>query len=286
MGGDVRGDRNREVWCALAESIRREDPGHLMTYHPFGRTQSSRWFHSEPWLSFNMFQSGHRRYDQRPEDESPLDWRGEDNWRYVLEDHAREPAKPTIDGEPSYEDIPQGLHDPSQPRWTDDDCRRYAYWSVFAGSFGHTFGNNAVMQMHKPGSGQGSYSVRCYWHEAIHHPGAGQMTHLRDLMATIAYTERSYAPHLIDGDPGEGYDRLIATAGRDFALVYTHTGRPLRLALGSLQARRLSASWFRPKDGSAVSAGSVPNRGVRTFEPPPAAGPDRDRVLVLRRADP
>ena len=45
-----------------------------------------------------MFQSGHRRYDQ---DDTP-GAKGEANWRYVNEDYAKEPPKPTLDGEPSY----------------------------------------------------------------------------------------------------------------------------------------------------------------------------------------
>ena len=44
-----------------------KDPVHLISYHPRGRTQSSMWFHNESWLDFNMFQSGHRRYDQEKE---------------------------------------------------------------------------------------------------------------------------------------------------------------------------------------------------------------------------
>ena len=40
--------------------------------------------------------------------------------------------KPVLDGEPSYENIPQGLHHGTEPRGTAADVRRYAYWSVFA----------------------------------------------------------------------------------------------------------------------------------------------------------
>ena len=112
-----------------------------------------------PWLDFNMFQSGHRRYDQ---DDTP-GAKGEANWRYVNEDYAKEPPKPTLDGEPSYENIPQGLHDPKQPYWTDMECRRYAYWSVFAGSAGHTYGNNAVMQMHKPPNPNKKHPHACHF---------------------------------------------------------------------------------------------------------------------------
>jgi hypothetical protein len=177
-GGDARPDKHIGVWRAMGETLRQADPNHLISFHPFGRTQSSTWFHNEPWLDFNMFQSGHCRYDQDAEAGA----KGEDNWRYVLEDYAKKPPKPTVDGEPSYEEIPQGLHDATQPYWSDKDCRRYAYWSVFAGAFGHTYGHNAVMQMHKPDGSKGSYGPKSYWYDAIAHPGAGQMGHLKKLI--------------------------------------------------------------------------------------------------------
>src|SRR5687768_13312181 len=105
-----------------------------------------------------MFQSGHRRYDQDNES-----GKGEDNWRYVDEDLRKDPPKPTIDGEPSYEGIPQGLHDQKEPLWTDKDARRYAYWSVFTGAFGHTYGHSAIMQMFKPEQSKGAYGNSKSW---------------------------------------------------------------------------------------------------------------------------
>ena len=38
IGGDTYADRNQEIWEALAQSIRKADRNHLMTFHPFGRT--------------------------------------------------------------------------------------------------------------------------------------------------------------------------------------------------------------------------------------------------------
>ena len=146
-GGDVKGSDSIETWNIIGNNIRKFAPNHLITFHPFGRTKSSMWFHDADWLDFNMFQSGHRRYDQ---DDTEFAY-GQDNWKYVRDDYALFPVKPTIDGEPSYEGIPQGLHDPSEPYWNDSDIRRNAYWSVFAGAFGFTYGHSAVMQMHKPG---------------------------------------------------------------------------------------------------------------------------------------
>ena len=150
IGGDIRGDIKTEVWEALAVSIKSVDKNHLMTYHPRGRTSSATWFNNAEWLDFNMFLSGHRRFGLRigDGDYTIAENTEEDNWMYVEKGLAMTPLKPIIDGEPSYEDIPQGLHDFKEVRWSADDVRRYAYWSVFAGAFGHTYGQNSVRQVY------------------------------------------------------------------------------------------------------------------------------------------
>ena len=65
IGGDIRGDVKTAEWEALATSIKAIDKNHLMTFHPRGRTTSATWFNNAPWMDFNMFQSGQRRYGQR-----------------------------------------------------------------------------------------------------------------------------------------------------------------------------------------------------------------------------
>ena len=92
-----------------------------MTFHPRGRTTSAWWYNDREWMDFNMFQSGHRRYGQRKGDGDYTikDNTEEDNWRYVDMSFEKKPLRPVIDGEPSYEDIPQGLHDFTKPAgWT------------------------------------------------------------------------------------------------------------------------------------------------------------------------
>lgn len=59
-GGDLKGDEGEAVWKMLGATLRKNDPNHLITFHPRGRYSSSDWFHDEEWLDFNMFQSGHR----------------------------------------------------------------------------------------------------------------------------------------------------------------------------------------------------------------------------------
>jgi hypothetical protein len=277
LGGDTLGDRHLDLWNAMGTALKEADPSHLITFHPFGRTQSSRWFHSEPWLDFNMFQSGHRRYDQDTEPGA----KGEDNWRYVAEDYAKKPLKPTVDGEPSYEGIPQGLHDATQPYWKAADARRYAYWSVFAGALGHTYGDNAVFQMHKPGDGPGGYAPKNYWYEAIDDPGAGQMQHLKHLMLSRPFLERIPDQSVIAGENGVRYDYVIATRGNSYCFAYAYTARPFDVQLGVISGKRVRAWWYDPRTGSARQAGVFANQGVRRFTPPGKRASGNDWVLVL-----
>jgi hypothetical protein len=278
-GGDIQGNRRPEIWNAIGYALKAVDSTHLMTFHPFGRTQSSTWFQAAPWLDFNMFQSGHRRYDQRRGD-GIESWKGEDNWRYVLEDYAKLPSKPTLDGEPSYENIPQGLHDTTQPYWTANDCRRYAYWSVFAGSCGHTYGDNAVMQMYKPQDTARSYGARNYWYDALDDTGSFQMQYVARLVLSRPYFERVYDSMLVV-DQSMRYDFVAATRGRSYLFAYTYTGRPFTIRMGRISGSEVRAYWFDPRTGTSRRIGKMENSGTVHFQPPGNQRNGNDWVLIL-----
>lgn len=279
IGGDIRGDVKTESWQALATSIKSIDTNHLMTFHPFGRTSSARWFNDAAWLDFNMFQSGHRRYDQTRGDGDNLAEASvaEDNWRYVEEGLAKTPAKPILDAEPSYEDIPQGLHDTSEPRWTAADVRRYAYWSVFAGSCGHTYGHNSVMQMYRPGLPP-AYGASTTWYDALDAPGRNQMKFLKELILKFPYFERISSQDVIVGENGTRYDRLIATRGADYLLVYNYTGRKMTLDLNKISGKTKSVWLLKAESGEYISLGEV--KSTSTFAPKVPADIDGDFVLI------
>ncbi|MGO4541581.1 glycoside hydrolase family 140 protein [Paenibacillus sp. 2TAB19] len=283
-GGDIRGSDNTDVWLKMGRALRKAAPEHLMTFHPYGRTQSSKWFHNEDWLDFNMFQSGHRSYDQM-EETNPDTLVGEDNWRFVNTDWAKVPAKPTIDGEPSYEDIPHGLHNLDAPRWKADDVRRYAYWAVFAGAFGHTYGHNAVMQFHTEDRGVGAYGCTRSWTDALNDDGAKQMVHLKHLILSRPFDERTPDEKAICGDPGFRYDRLFVNLGRSYMMAYTYTGRAITLRLGQFSGKRAAIWWFNPRTGESEFVGEMDNEGTHEFVPPAASAPGTDWVLVLDDAD-
>ena len=276
IGGDIQGDVKPEVWERLANTIRMIDPDHLMTFHPRGRTTSARWFNSRHWLDFNMFQSGHRRYGQRMGNKDyPIpDGTEEDSWMYVDSATNVLPLKPVLDGEPSYEDIPQGLHSPDEPHWTDKDIRRYAYWSVFASSCGHTYGHNAIMQFVRPGI-EGAYfadgDLKPWW-RALDDPGRSQMKHLKQLMLTFPYFER-VPDSLIVQNNGIRYDRLLSTRGNDYLLVYNHTGRPMTLDLSRISGKEKLLWWFNPSNGELHYIGNRPD-GVISLSSPAPEGSD------------
>ena len=275
-GGDIKGTDSTDVWDAIGNTLRRQDPHHLIGFHPFGRTQSSTWLHDAPWLDFNMFQSGHRTYAQ----DTARGAFGEDNWRYVAVDYQKTPVKPTLDGEPSYEGIPHGLHDSTQPRWKDADLRRYAYWSVFAGSAGFTYGANAIMQFHRATEPGGAYGVQQSWQEFLDAPGATQMVHLKALMLSRPYFERIPDQSVV-ADQGERYNYQVATRGKDYAFIYTYNGRNIKVNMGKTTGDQVEATWYSPRDGATTAIGDFPNKGVQEFDPPGEQEDGNDWVLKL-----
>lgn len=278
-GGDIKGSDSLNVWQAIGRTLRKNDPNHLITFHPRGRYTSSEWFHNEDWLDFNMFQSGHRNYAQDTSAKEPRHY-GEDNYKFIIEDFAKTPAKPSIDGEPSYEGIPHGLHDTLAPRWTDSDVRRYGYWSVFAGGFGYTYGNNAVMQFHNAKDKGSAYGSHTFWTEAINDPGAQQMKYIKILMLSRPMLERVPDQSMV-ADQGEKYNYIAATRGKEYAFFYTYTGRNFKVNLGKIEGEKVKASWFNPRDGKTQEAGSFENKGVQEFNAPGEPKDGNDWVLIL-----
>jgi hypothetical protein len=276
LGGDrpVETDGHRAIMGAMAKGLRQGDGGrHLMTFHPTGGQASSKWFHGEGWLDFNMWQNGHGA-------EVPV-------WERIGEDYARQPVKPVMDGEPIYEDHPIGFNPKEKGYSTAIEPRRFLYWDLFAGAHGHTYGNHAVWQMYAPRRKPVNGPL-LPWYEAIQAPGAGQMQHARALLESRPFLSRIPDPSLIVAAsvnfavPGAGLKRLQATrcAQGTYGMVYVPAGRAFTVDLEKLSGTELRAWWFNPRDGRAEKSGEFPRRGTRVFTPP-QPGDDLDWVLVL-----
>lgn len=268
------GDRNPTepghlaTWRAMAEGLVRGGGGeHLLTFHPQGRSSSAPFVHDEAWLDFNMIQSSHHE-------------RNGANYALIAADHARTPSKPCMDAEPCYEDHPVNWQ-PELGYFGEWDVRKAAYWALFAGAYGHTYGANSVFQFWRGGD-PGKFGARRPWEEALALPGAGQMRHARALIESRPMLTRMPDQSLIATDVGEGAEHQRATRAEDggYAFVYSPTGRDISVNLGKLAGGEVAASWYDPRTGEAMPGGVWSTAGAAAFSPP-SQGAGQDWVLVL-----
>lgn len=238
LGGDkfIGDARERQTLIAMAHGLREGDGGrHLITFHPTGQYSSAIYFHNEPWLDFNMIQTGHTR--------------DRDNHTSILAEYCRTPIKPVLDGEPGYENIPHAFND-TNPRLEAIHARRFCYWALFSGACGHTYGCNDIWQMWRQDV-KPLIAACLPWNEAIHLPGSGQMQHARVLIEVGPYFDRMPDPSLVEPPNTSGSDYVAACRAPDarYALVYFPAGKPASLRTFLLQGPRLSVRWYEPRRG-------------------------------------
>jgi hypothetical protein len=267
LGGDRIADNHLDIWREMAIGLTRGDQGrHLMTYHPQGGHSSSQWFHNDVWLDFNMLQSGHSSFNLP-------------NYDNVFADYRLEPVKPCLDGESRYEDHPVNWK-PTNGWFDDFDVRQAAYWAVFAGAFGHTYGCHDIWQMYAP-SRMPISSARNNWYDVLNLPGAWDMMHLRNLMLSRPFLDRVPDQSLIVEGQAEGMGHVQATRGNDYIFVYIPTGNPVKIRLGTISGRQVKSWWFNPRTGSVTAFDTFPNTSAWRFTPPQSPARGNDWVLVL-----
>lgn len=275
LGGDrsPESEEHLAIIRAMAEGIEAgAGPEALITYHPMGHATSSTWFHEDPWLDFNMFQSGHGARDLA-------------NHEMTARDRALDPAKPVIDGEPRYEDHPVDW-DPQQGWFDEFDVRQAAYWSLLSGAAGHTYGDHNIWQMWEPGR-EAISSARTPWRDAISHPGSRQMGLARGLLESRAFFRLEPAPDVLVGARGEGAGFQVAALAKDGStlLAYTPLGAPLEVDVAGVRGASARVHWFDPRSGALAEVGVVETGGVHRFDPPGEEGRGNDWVLVIDAVD-
>ncbi|MBY0506146.1 MAG: glycoside hydrolase family 140 protein [Bryobacteraceae bacterium] len=241
MGGDRNASGYETVWRELAAGIKAgESTRHLMTFHPNGRHSSSIWFQEDPWLDFNMLQSGHNLRD------NPVH-------EMIRGDYTRKPVKPVLDGEPAYETHPVDWKAELKGTFTALDVRKHAYWATFAGAAGHTYGAQGVWGFDG-------------WEAKLELPGATQLGYLRRLLEGRALAP---AQGLLASGQGFGGEYVAIAAGPGGALVYTAGAPAYTLRVGRMPFRAKQAAWWNPRTGARdttpVTLSTAP---MQEFRPP------------------
>jgi hypothetical protein len=248
-GFDLKSSEYVEITEALAAGLREGDRGeHLQTFHPGGGNSSS-YFQTENWLSYNTIQT----------------W--SDYWRIhslVLADYCRLPVKPVVLAEGAYEAGPEY---PSRPI-TPLIVRKQAWWAYLGGGF-HTYGHNDMWRKNPT------------WRESLDSPGARQMSILKQVLEPRAWW--TLAPDQSVIASGGGCDKNLNAAARttrgDLAIVYLSTRDPVSIDFGKItSAETVRATWVNPETGESMVAGVFPNSGLRRFT---SSLKSEDAVLLL-----
>ncbi|HWA29406.1 MAG TPA: glycoside hydrolase family 140 protein [Lacunisphaera sp.] len=259
----------REIAAGLADGTGRQP---VCLYHPQGgAATTSVMMPHESWLSIHGMQSGHGGGHDQPV------------WNLIARDFALNPAKPTMDLEPNYEDHPVNPWpdwDPATGYFRDHDVRKQCYRSVFAGGCGVTYGHHAVWQFASKRNGVINHADRD-WVDALHRPGATQMIFLRRLLESRPFFTREPDAGLVSQASAAGAQRALACRDRagTYALVYVPTSdQTVSVDLGRLAGGSFRVWWYDPRTGFASPEGMVPGGGKRDFRSP---GHGPDWVLVL-----
>ncbi|WP_435355904.1 glycoside hydrolase family 140 protein [Emticicia sp. SJ17W-69] len=271
LGGDRNpraGTNDVEIWRSMAAGMA-EAAGNdnlMMTFHPQPNHEgSSEWFHNDEWFDFNMFQTGHCR----------------DNNVYdkIKGSYDRLPTKPTVDGEPIYEDHPVCFNANEFGSTNAYDVRKSLYLDLFAGAFGCTYGCHDIWQMYSPNR-EGVNGPHVFWQQALDLPAAKQVKLIKRLMESRPMLERIPDQSIVLENNLSAYERIQATRGNDYLFVYTALGKSMTINLGKILGNQLVGYWFNPKNGDVKDLGIFENKGTKQFTPP-TSGYGQDWVLIL-----
>lgn len=271
LGGDrnPRHDQDVRVWRAMAAGIQDGVGGAdkaYMTFHPQPHDLgSAAWFHEDTWLDVNMFQTGHCR-------DLPV----YDNMQKAYQ---LTPAKPVLEGEPIYEDHPVCFNAKDLGTSNTIDVRKAIYLDLFAGACGATYGCHDVWQMYSPYR-PAVNGPHVYWQQALELPAANQMKYVRRLMESRPMLDRVPDQTMVVENALGPADRIQATRGKDYLMVYSAYGLPFTVHLSKISGAELQVTWFDPRTGETKSMDKIQNRGSHKFHPP-TSGYGRDWVLLL-----
>jgi hypothetical protein len=289
LGGDRIPETNEEyeIIVQMAKGLKAGDLGkHLITFHPSGNNTSLSFFQNEPWIDFHMSQSGHAHRDMP-------------NFLYALNNNSSKPVKPYIDGEPRYEDLPvkfwevklkndyfehpYPVADSLTPYgyFNDFDVRRAAYWSVFSGAAGTTYGNGSIWCFWEKGR-TSPLAIKHSWKKAMESPGGKQMQFLKKLIDLYGISNLRPDRSVITDNWSNcsNYQTALITKDNRNILVYIPEGSPVKISRKKLKEGNAIYKWYNPRNGAFSGKKDIAAPVIMKFTPP-AAGKGNDWVLVI-----
>lgn len=192
--------------------------------------------------------------------------------------------KPTLDSEAKYE------NNKDFGGATPFTIRRRAYYTIFAGAFGHTYGAGGIWDGLNSGEGNSKDALG-----ALNYHGAEDMGHLSSFLHGLGDNLLKMRPdqNIIKSHNPDSYDTHIqaSVAGdRSFTLVYSASDSPYTLDLTRLHSKGpskgLSAKWYNPRENTYQKDKGRPYNNTisnQEFDPPGDSGAGNDWILMLVR---
>lgn len=302
LGGDRhplhKGIDYKDVWRRMAEglangilnlNLKYNEPDEawkkmMITYHAShdpttGECSTmSYWTDEEAWIGFIMLQSGHGLLPK--------------NFELVKKEYYRPVTMPVWDGEPAYEMMPSSWS--ATPDYHGDwIVRKRAFWSLFAGAFGHTYGHASVWSM--IGEKEKNVMMKTSWHEALEYPGANQIKILRDFLESRNLNSCVPAQEMLqlqlnkEEDITDEHVQACRQVDGSFACVYFPSGGKELIDSSGLKGDSFYLWWFNPRDGKCYTCDNIQSQSpvkinstnnsikVKT----PTRGEEQDWVLVI-----
>lgn len=292
----------KNVWRRMAEGLAKGITGAVLkynepdeiwkelmiTYHACHEAETgecstmSYWTDEEAWISFIMLQSGHGLAPK--------------NYELVKKEYDRPVSLPVWDGEPAYEMMPTTwpVINDYHGDWI---VRKRAYWSLFSGSFGHTYGHASIWCMIS--EKEKNIMIKYSWFEAMESPGAYQIKILRDFLESRDLSSCVPAQEMLQLQSNMETDimdeHIQACRQKDgyFSCIYFPSGGKEIIELGGLKGDSYHLWWFNPRDGKCYSNDNHElqnpiqiNLTDTTLEVnSPTKGAQQDWVLVIEMVD-
>jgi len=287
LGGDrsYLEHSHRTMLRRMADGIRKVNgTTQLISVHTQGGRSLHDMLGNTEWLDFITWQTGHMG-------EAYPAW-----WPIEL-DYKRQ-TLPVLNAEPCYESHPimneySFTRSDGVSRFTDVHVRRAAYWSVFAGGAGITYGCYALWQMRReeddaveiPESAASAYSGDTipYWHQSLDYPGSFQIGILHRLIQGLPDTESRVPANellLSDNPLGDTHVRVLRHPDGKWVAAYIPSKQKITLDVRCFGVSGFEIHWFNPIYGITNKMSSDITESLILNMTTPKN--DQDWVLILK----
>jgi hypothetical protein len=271
-------DLPEEKLRALVKGIRAGDTGNkLLTVHAdYKRGTSLSW--EGGVCDFNNWQTSQWAAPADLPKKEDKNWTVWEAIAFDYNQRYKGKPKPTIDIEAWYENN-KDFCDAS-----DFEIRRRAYFTIFAGAFGHNYGAGGIWDGLTESKGCSGSAL-----EALDYEGAKQIGYLSHFLHQLGDDYLKLEPNqgLIHGENPRSYDEHIQTAATEdnsLALIYSAIDKAFELDMTRFAGERINFTWFNPRENTYSNKESLKikkNDTIITFNPPGNISAGHDWVLKI-----